>query len=580
MTHGGFTTCVQPTPRWELVSGSATITLEQHAVLTNTLLMVKGVPMFYLPVMYYPINKENRATGFLIPIYGVSTVRGQSISVPFFWAIDRSQDATMEYDFFSKTGQAVGGEYRYVQAPGSQGSLRTQYIVEHDATYVTNTGAENFVPGQSSYSLTGTMSQRLPHEMRATGNANYFSSVVAQQRYQQNVYAATNRTRTFNAGLSGTFRGITMTGTVDHSEIFASNTVSNVYGSLPRILVSRSETPIGKLPLYFGAQGEYVTLQRIDHNGSREVDRGLTRIDFLPTLRFPFTRWEFLTFNSSVSWRATHWSESLEGATQVPDPIGRRYFDMNTRITGPTFSRIFSSPTKKIKHVIEPTLVLQHITPIDNFNQIVKLDGTDYVVGRVTRLTYGLNNRLYVKRQTAREVLDVGVSQSYYTDANAAQYDRQYQSSFTTNLPPTHLSPVSVQIHATPTERIDATVRTEYDTQAHAIRTIAANGSWHTAWLQTTAGWSQRRYIPGLSGFNNPSLASNYINAATTVRKPGNALGRQLHVQLRPETPGVPAAALPAVLQFAVLRGRRRSTRRSRTAARWCRSRAFRRITA
>jgi LPS-assembly protein len=525
LTRGGFTTCVQPTPRWELVSGSATITLEQHAVLTNTLLMVKGVPMFYLPVMYYPINKEDRATGFLIPIYGTSTVRGQSISVPFFWAINRSQDATMEYDFFSKTGHAYGGEYRYVQAPGSQGSIRTQYISEHDATYVTSTGAENVVPGQSSYSITGTMAQRLPHGLRATGNANYFSSLIAQQRYQQNVYAATNRTRTFNVGVSGTFSGFTVTGTVDHSEIFASSTLSNVYGSLPRIAVNRAETPIGKLPLYFGAQGEYVTLQRIDRNGAKEVDRGLTRIDFLPTLRFPFTRWEFLTFNSSLSWRATYWSESLDGATQVPDPIGRRYFDMNTRITGPTFSRIFSSPARKIKHVIEPTLVLQHITPIDNFTDIVKLDGTDYVVGRVTRLTYGLNNRLYVKHQTAREVLDVGVTQSYYTDANAAQYDRQYQSSFTTNLPPTHRSPVSVQVHATPTEKIDTTFRTEYDTQAHAIRTIAANGSWRTGWVQTIAGWSQRRFIPNLSGFNNLALASNYVNAATTVKKPGNAWG-------------------------------------------------------
>ena len=35
--------------------------------------------MFYLPAMYYPINKEDRATGFLIPIYGASTIKGQTL---------------------------------------------------------------------------------------------------------------------------------------------------------------------------------------------------------------------------------------------------------------------------------------------------------------------------------------------------------------------------------------------------------------------------------------------------------------------------------------------------------------------
>jgi hypothetical protein len=44
-------------------------------------------------------------------------------------------------------------------------------------------------------------------------------------------------------------------------------------------------------------------------------------------------------------------------------------------------------------------------------------------------------------------------------------------------------------------------------------------------WLQTNLGWSQRRYIPGLSGFDNVAAASNYVNAGATVRRPGNRLG-------------------------------------------------------
>ena len=38
--------------------------------LFNSVFNVKGVPLLYLPVMYYPTNKENRSTGFLLPTYG------------------------------------------------------------------------------------------------------------------------------------------------------------------------------------------------------------------------------------------------------------------------------------------------------------------------------------------------------------------------------------------------------------------------------------------------------------------------------------------------------------------------------
>src|SRR5689334_18680191 len=190
ITRGGFTTCVQPTPRWELGSGSATVTLDEHAILKNTVLKVKGVPLFYLPMMYYPINKEDRATGFLIPTYGSSTIRGQTISNAFFWAINRSQDATLYHDWYSKTGQGLGGEYRYVTGPGSQGTARVLVINEHDATYRQADGSDTIHPASSSYSISGNMAQRLTQTFRAMGNADYFSSVQSQQRYQQNIFAA------------------------------------------------------------------------------------------------------------------------------------------------------------------------------------------------------------------------------------------------------------------------------------------------------------------------------------------------------------------------------------------------------
>ena len=93
---GAFTTCVQPTPRWEVAADTVTLTIDKRAVLKNAVLKVKDVPLFYIPAMYYPINKEDRSTGFLLPVYGTSTIRGTSFSNAFFWAINRSQDLTAD----------------------------------------------------------------------------------------------------------------------------------------------------------------------------------------------------------------------------------------------------------------------------------------------------------------------------------------------------------------------------------------------------------------------------------------------------------------------------------------------------
>ena len=528
VTHGGFTTCVQPTPRWEMVANSETLTLEKRAVLTNMILKVKDVPVFYLPAMYYPINKENRATGFLLPIYGSSTIRGQTINNAFFWAIDRSQDATLYHSFYSKTGQSFGGEYRYLQGAGSSGNIQTSAVREHTALYTQPDGSVRTVDPINSYQINGSVLQTLPGRLRLSGNANYFSSLIAQQRYQQNVFAATNRTRNFGVNLSGNWGANSISGTVDRNETFTNDTDSQISGSRPRVIYSRGEKPLFGAPVYFGASSEYVQLVRTGHTAAAgNVPVGLTRMDLTPTLRFPFTKLQFLTFNSSMKFHETYWSESLDdGGKRVPEGVQRRYFELSSSITGPVFTKIFNTPgstyAQKFKHVIEPNLIISRKTSIDNEANIIKLEGTDYAIGGHTEYTYGLSNRLYAKKESSREILAVSLQQTYYSDDRAAGVDPNYQSSFNGQLPPNKFSPLALQLHLTPTTATDATFRTEYNTQVHAVQAMSANGGVAEGWAVVNAGWSVNRLIPSKIGAP-VTTSAHYLNAATVIRKPGNA---------------------------------------------------------
>ena len=117
-----------------MTASSVTINLDEYAVMRNSVLSVKGVPFFYLPILYYPIQTEGRATGFLMPTCGASSIRGPSLSNACFWAIGRSQDATVFHDLFTSTGQALGSEYRYVGNAG-RGNFTSYFLDERENTY-------------------------------------------------------------------------------------------------------------------------------------------------------------------------------------------------------------------------------------------------------------------------------------------------------------------------------------------------------------------------------------------------------------------------------------------------------------
>ena len=530
IVRGGFTACVQPTPRWEISSGSLTLNLDDYVLLKNALFKVKGVPVLYMPIFYYPMQEDDRATGFIMPMYGSATVAGQKLTNGFFWALGRSHDAMFVHDWFTKTGQGVGARYRYMLAPGSQGNLRVYRLNEKSVTSVVN-GAPVTTDGQDSFTVNGDLVQSLPGRLFARGYADYFSSLATQQKYQQNVYHATSRTRRYGGNISGNWQEYVFNATLEQRDIFDTTNRLSRDGTLPRLTLARGERPLGKLPLYFGANGEYVTFVRKSIDDGVTItnsDHGLSRFDVSPTLRIPFTRWPFLTINSAIAWRGTYWTESLdESRIQVPDGLGRSFFDLQARITGPVFNRIFNNPgggyAEKFKHVIEPTLVIQRVTAIDQFDRIVTLDSTDYIVGDTTRFTYGVTNRLYAKKESSREILNVGLSQSYYTNAQAAQYDRNIQSGF--NNGASNFTPVTLTARIAPTTGIQGTFRTEWDTKFHAIRTVAANGSFARGGrFQADGGWSQRRFVEGLPGFDEEQ-STHYLNAAATVRTRRNNFG-------------------------------------------------------
>ncbi|MFN8062061.1 MAG: putative LPS assembly protein LptD [Vicinamibacterales bacterium] len=525
ITRGGFTTCVQPTPRWEITASSIVMTVDKYALLRRPILKVKDVPLFYAPILYYPINKEDRATGFLIPMYGTSTLRGSSLSNAFFWAISRSADATVFHDWFAQTGQGLGGEYRYIRGPGSDGTARTYFLKEHAAEFRDPSGVVRQTPDRRSYQIRANMQQVLPWHLRARGNVDYFSDVTVQQTYNGNVYDASRRTRAYGGNLAGAWGANSVSATYNVSQVFFGATDSTTYGGTPRLAFNRAARKLGGFPVYWSFGSEYAALTRTSESGDVKVEQGQTRVDFSPSVRVPFTHWPFLSVNSSATWRNTYYTQSLAAdGSQVDVPLFRQYFDLRTDLTGPVFTRIFDTPkngyAEKFKHVFEPNFNLQRLTSIQDFDRIVKLESVDYAVGDVTKIGYGLTNRLLAKRRqgtgtaatNVREFVNVQVFQSYYTDSRASQFDPSFASSFG-GAKASNFSPVVVAVRASPTDDINGIVRLEYDHVTSQLATVRANGQvllGKERWLTASGGWSKRYIAVGRT--------DNYLNADTQVK--------------------------------------------------------------
>jgi LPS-assembly protein len=534
ITRGGFTTCVQPTPRWQITSGSTTLRVDHYAYLKNAVVRAKGVPVFYLPALFYPIQKDDRATGFLMPTYGASSYRGMTFSEAFFWAIDRSQDATFLYDYFSKRGQGAGAEYRYAAAPGSSGFLSVYGLAERGTTTQNADGSQSVEAPNTSYQVRANMNQALGRRWSARGRVDYFTDIRTQQAYNTNIFDTSRSTRMYGGSISGTVAGLSVNGNYDRIEYFSGATDRTVTGGTPRVTVTRNESPLFGSPIYFSVNGEYASLVRQTQFGSAVSDRGLTRLDVMPVIRVPFTKLQFLTVNTSVAWRGTYWTRS-----QLPDQSGivvdrslsRTYVDVQARVTGPVVSRVWSTPNngyaEKWKHSVEPFFNVQRVTMVDNFDRIVQLDATDYILGGTTRIDYGLANRVLVKRQgaagaSAREILGFSLGQTYYSDDRASQYDLNYSTSFSGQAP-AKLSPIRLVVRASPSGEINGAFRMEYDTNESVVQSMVGDAQVRVgSGLNVSAGFSQRR-LKNLIDLT-PRL-DNYVLAAATYRSPSNRIG-------------------------------------------------------
>ncbi|XGC79422.1 LPS-assembly protein LptD [Bdellovibrio bacteriovorus] len=124
-----YTACTNCPSTWSFSGTTVRAELGGYAYIKNAVLRFGHVPVFWLPYLIVPL-KSDRQSGLLTPNFESSEKGGFAISQPYFWAISRSSDATIELKDYSKRGLKSLFEYRYLLSDTSGGNFHSALIYD------------------------------------------------------------------------------------------------------------------------------------------------------------------------------------------------------------------------------------------------------------------------------------------------------------------------------------------------------------------------------------------------------------------------------------------------------------------
>lgn len=115
------------TPPWSFAASDAEITDNGYAFLKHATFRIKGVPVFYTPIMLLPA-KRTRQTGFLFPSIAASARDGFDLTTPFFINLSPSSDLTLYPEYITNRGFMSGLEFRYTADRDAMGFFMANFL--------------------------------------------------------------------------------------------------------------------------------------------------------------------------------------------------------------------------------------------------------------------------------------------------------------------------------------------------------------------------------------------------------------------------------------------------------------------
>jgi LPS-assembly protein len=171
LQNASITTCDAGQDDWYIKASEIGINNNSQTVdAKDAKLEFKGIPILYSPLVNFSFN-DDRKSGFLAPSVGTTSRSGFESSIPYYFNLSPTSDATITPRYLGKRGFQMQGEYRYLDKTYS-GTSNLEYMDKDNATNRKNRYYGKFHHKQSlTDNITGGF------RMEKVSDDNYFSDM-------------------------------------------------------------------------------------------------------------------------------------------------------------------------------------------------------------------------------------------------------------------------------------------------------------------------------------------------------------------------------------------------------------------
>ena len=405
---GWLTTCLceTGTPPWRVGARELRLRREGEVVADDATFYIYDVPVLYLPYVYFT-HLTSRATGLLFPSFGWSDENGVLYRQPFFWAPDKSNDATLNFNWESKTRVGITGQYRTVLNRTTDGRLDAAYFSEkkRDDRIVENMEIADPEIPEDRWSVLLTHRHRDPSGWATYSDAAVYSdSLVTRELMFSDLSSGARRlarTSRYSASRLGFYRhesGMTLRGGLDYHQDLVQPRRYTLH-RVPHIAFSGSRR-FEHAP----EVGWDVQLT----NFVREKHADGLRVDIRPELTLPLTLGRKFRLATSLALRETLYRlDSVDGRFDaVQDDDAGKFKRTRSRellelrgSLATSLSRAYEwevGSWNRVRHVVEPAVEYLFI-PYTDQTDLPIWDSIDRI-NRRNVLTVSLTNRFWGAR--------------------------------------------------------------------------------------------------------------------------------------------------------------------------------------
>ena len=406
--HGSVTSCELPRPKWRFHASRIILRVGISSKVYNSTFRLKGVPVVYLPYASPPVERLGRESGFLIPVISNSTSKGVILGDYYYWAINRSMDATLGGEFMSKRGWMLREDFRARPSQNSFLNLNYFQVFDRGAPLAMSnlnpdgsvtTTVQNVNQGGEDIKLNGAAI--LPHDVRGVASIEYLSSFLFREQFSPTFTQAVDSEVRSTVFLTRNIDGYSFNAYAARYQNFQSITAGDAITILhaPSLELDSVDHRIFGSPVYWSYD---VASEGVRRSEPGFVTPGLVgRFDIDPEFSLPMLI-DGWSLRPAVDLRNTLYSQQNEagpsGPIAVRNVLNRRVLDSAVEIRPPALEKIFDRPIlgRTIKHVIEPRVIYRYTNGVENFPSIIRFDFRD-IVSNTNEAEFGLVQRFYMK---------------------------------------------------------------------------------------------------------------------------------------------------------------------------------------